>query len=69
MYAIKTPNGFLRSIENDGTIEECKDIRGAEWMKSQGLAQSTSSFVVSMLPHHKRFSVYSFDFEPRMILK
>lgn len=67
MYAIKTPNGFLRSIDKEGRIEECKDIRGAEWMKSQGLARAISSFVVSMLPPHKRFSVYSFAFEHRRL--
>ena len=69
MFAIKTPNGFLHSISNEGQIEECRDIRGAEWIKSDGMACATVRFVLSRLPHHKRFSVYSFRFEPRRLVK
>ena len=65
MYAIKTPNGFLRSIDDEGRIEECRDIHGAEWIKSDGMACATVRFIISRFPHHKRFSIYSFAFEPR----
>ena len=59
-YAIKTPNGFLRSIDADGTIEECKSIYSAEWYRTSGLAFAVVCFLLSQLPAHKRFSVYSF---------
>ena len=67
MFAIKTPNGFLRSISDNGEIEETKSIHNAEWIKSDGMACATVRFILSRLPHHKRFSVYSFTFEPRRL--
>ena len=67
MFAIKTPSGFLRSISDNGEIEETKSIHYAEWIKSHGMACATVRFIISSFPHHKRFSIYSFKIHPAVL--